>query len=448
MALPDRGGCRCLLACALLFALALLPPPAVAEGADTSEFSVPVNKSRLLRLDRPFAHVAVGNPDIADVMPMTDRSVYVLGKQPGTTTLSVYDRNKQPITLRDLEVTPDVDGLKRKLHELMPGAPIEVRAVNSAVVLSGMVAGPEQVGRAVAVAEHYAPKNVTNLMRVAGANQVMLSVKVAEVTRTVARDLGLKPNFTGGDFVFRTLDPVNLANFAAAELFSRNSWGTLDFLFDALEQKGVVKVLAEPNLIAMSGDTANFLAGGEFPVPVAQNTVGSTLAITVEFKKFGVSLAFTPTVLEGGMVNMIVSPEVSQIDRNNSVQFSGFTIPGLSTRRATTTVELKDGQSFAIAGLLQSDFTDSVRQVPGIGEVPVLGALMRSTDFQRRESELVIIVTPHLVRPVAAGSLSAPTDRLTLPSALDLILLGRPEGALADAGSGAGLTGLYGHIVK
>jgi pilus assembly protein CpaC len=439
-----------LLALSLL-ALPLLAP-ATSAHAQGAAFEVSINKARLLRLDTPFSHAAIGNPEIADLVPMTDRSVHVVGKTPGATTLSLYDRAKQLITVHELVVTADVDGLKRKLHELMLDQPVEVRAVGGAIVLSGTVTNTEQAGRALALAEHFAPKKVTNLLRVGGSQQVMLAVRVAEVSRSVARELGVKPSFTSGDFTFATLDPLDLGRFAAARLVTSGAWGTLDMLFDALEEKGVVKMLAEPNLIALSGDTANFLAGGEFPIPVAQGATGGGIAITVEFKKFGVGLAFTPTVLGDGLINLVVSPEVSQIDRTNAVTLSGFSIPGLATRRATTTVELRAGQSFAIAGLLQNDFQDQVRQLPGIGEIPVLGALFRSSEFQRRETELVIIVTPHLVRPVMAGALAAPTDGFLPPSDADLFLMGRVvsprSGALIPPlPPGASLTGRYGYLV-
>ena len=433
-----RGFC-----CALFFALTLVLS-APGHGTEPDELIVTVNKSRLLRLEHPFAHVAVGNPAIADIMPMTDHSIYVLGKTPGTTTLSLFDHNKQLQTVLELSITPDVDGLKRKLHELMPLDPIEVRTIGDSVVLSGTTISSDHAGRALALAENYAPKKVTNLLRVVGSQQVMLAVKVAEVNRTVTRALGVKPNITVGDFSFSTLDPVDASRFGLAQLT-----GAFAMQIDALEQKGLVKVLAEPNLIALSGDTANFLAGGEFPVPIAQGTSGG-IAITVEFKKFGVGLAFTPTVLEGGLINLRVSPEVSEIDRTNSVIVSGFSIPGLSTRRATTTVELHDGQSFAIAGLLQSDFQDQIRQLPGLGNVPILGALARSSDFQRSETELVIIVTPHLVHPVAEGGLASPIDSFAPPSDLDIFLNGRVEGQFpkTQETAGAGLAGHYGYMLK
>lgn len=472
-----RSACRRLLLATATVAAVSLPawPVLAAQPAaqrpqqpatasfHAGDMSVPVNKSQVLNVDRPFSGLSVGNPDIADVVALSNRSIYVLGKKMGTTNLAVYGAAKELIAVVDINVTHDVEGLKSRLHDLMPGQPIEVRAVNDAVVLSGAVSSPEMANRALSVASRFAPDKVTNMLRVRGSQQVMLSVRVAEVTRTVARELGLKPSFStnGGEFSYATIDPLDLSRYAAALVRATTDWMTLDFLIDALEEKGLVKVLAEPNLVAMSGDTANFLAGGEFPIPVAQNTTGNNnLAITVEFKQFGVSLAFTPTVVDGDVINLVVNPEVSQIDELHSVVLSGFRIPGLSTRRATTTVQLRDGQSFAIAGLLQSDFNDTIRQLPGIGEVPVVGALFRSSAFQRRETELVIIVTPHLVQPVSASALVAPTDGFIPPSSVDLFLMGRVEApasgtvvptqtsAVLGAQAGGGLTGPYGHIIK
>ena len=204
---------------------------------------------------------------------------------------------------------------------------------------------------------------------------------------------------------------------------------------DALERKGVVTTLAEPTLVAMSGESASFLAGGEFPVPVAQGGGGTTngnTSITVEFKPFGVSLAFTPTVLDDGVINLVVAPEVSSIDPSASINVNGLTIPGLQTRRAKTTLELRDGQSFAIAGLLRNDFQSTVRQFPLLGSIPIIGTLFRSTGFQKQETELVIIVTPRLVRPVPAGQMKVPTDRVRPPSELDLFLNGRTDSAVGS----------------
>ena len=421
-----------------------------AMAAD--EMVVPLNKSQVLKLDQPFQQVSVGNPEIADVVALSDRSVYVLGKKIGATNVTVYGTTHQPLAVVDVTVSYDVEALKSRLHDLLPGEPVEVRAGHDSLILSGLVTTNQQLGRALAVAERYAPTHVTNLLRVRGAQQVMLSVKVAEVSRNTVRELGLKPNINAHDFVYGTLDPINTALFGTASASVRSRIGTYDLMIDALDQKGAVKILAEPNLICLSGDTANFLSGGEFPIPVAQNTSNGFNTITIEFKQFGVSLAFTPTVLDGNLISLVVSPEVSQLDYTNALILNGFSIPGLSTRRASTTVELRDGQSFAVAGLIQNDFTDQVRQLPGLGEVPVLGALFRSSNFQNQQTELVITITPHLVHAVGADQLAAPTDTFTGPSDAQLFLQGKVEGNPArralGAQAGGGLDGTYGHIIR
>lgn len=438
-----------------------------SESRHAGEFIVPVNKSQVLRLDVAFADLLVGNAEIADVLALTDRSIYVLGKQPGSTSLTVYGRNRELIAVMDLVVTVDVAGLKARLFELMPDEQIEVRAVGESVILSGRVSSSVRVQRALDVAERYAPEKVTNLMSVTGSQQVMLAVRFAEVQRRVVKELGLNSQISGDDFAISVGDALLNGVFSASAFATGSAtFGiggvTLDFLFDALEEKGVVKTLAEPNLIALSGDTASFLAGGEFPVPVAQETSGGQTTITIEFKEFGVALAFTPTVLDDGLINVVVNPEVSRIDPTNSVTIQGFDIPGLTTRRATTTVELRDGQSFAIAGLIQSDFEDTVRQLPLLSDVPVLGALLRSSDFQNQQTELVIIVTPHLVQPApSASALATPADNFVPPSEADIWLYGRIEspesGALGAGASGAnalaiseagGVQGSYGYIIK
>lgn len=436
----------------------------VGESRHAGEFIVPVNKSQVLRLDVPFADLLVGNAEVADVLALTDRSIYVLGKKPGSTSLTVYGRNKSLIAVMDLVVTVDVEGLKARLFELMPEEEIEVRAVNQSVILSGSVSSSVRLKRALEVAERYAPEQVTNLLSVTGSQQVMLAVRFAEVQRRVVKELGLNTQVSGSDFAVTVGDALQSGVFSPTAIATGSvTFGigaaTIDMLFDALEQKGVVKTLAEPNLIALSGDTASFLAGGEFPVPVAQNTDEGQSTITIEFKEFGVALAFTPTVLDDQLINVVVSPEVSRIDPTNAVTIQGFEIPGLTTRRATTTVELRDGQSFAIAGLIQSDFQDTVRQFPLLGDVPVLGALLRSSDYQNAQTELVIIVTPHLVQPAPGGSLVTPADNFVPPSDSDIWLFGRIESptsgmtpsnaanalAINEAG---GVQGAYGHIIK
>jgi pilus assembly protein CpaC len=463
---------RCALA--LMLGCALGAAPAHANltrepGKHAGEFIVPVNQSQILRLDVPFTDVMVGNAAIADVLPMTDQTIYVLGKEVGTTSVTFYAKDKKLVAIANLTVAPDIEGLKARLFELMPDEKIQVRPVNGALVLSGGVSGAGRMTQILAVAERYAPGKITNLLSVKGSQQVMLAVRFAEVSRSVVKDLDLSTRAFGNNFSLTTGSRIPsvgalaapIAGFASGALIGTVGNTALSVLFDALEKKGLVKTLAEPNLIALSGDTASFLAGGEFPVPVAQAQSGGGTTITVEFKQFGVSLSFTPTVLDEGLINIVVAPEVSRIDKTRSVSIvPGLDpIPGLTTRRAKTTVELRDGQSFAIAGLIQNDFQDTVSQFPGLGDVPVLGALMRSSDFERGETELVIIVTPHLVKPAPAASMALPSDRFVPPSDMDLFLFGRTESkasgaagqpaprALGLPGAG-GIDGPYGHIIK
>lgn len=475
-----------LLALAAVFALSAARPLAaqtqniLIESDDSKhagEFVIAINKSQILKLDVPFQDILVGNPEIADVLPLTDRSVYVLGKELGSTNLTIYAANKRLIAVVDLVVSVDIEGLKARLYELMPNERIEVRPANGSVILSGAVSGSVHLARVLAVAERYAPDMVTNLLSVKGSQQVLLEVRFAEISRTASKQLGLntqvfgdKFSVTSGSALIGALTGFGIPQFAsdafaAGEVNLTAGSANINFLFDALEEKGVVKTLAEPNLIAMSGDTASFLAGGEFPVPVSQNqrsggdAGGSSSAISIEFKEFGVSLSFTPTVLENGLINLVVSPEVSRLDRSVTVNVGNLSIPGLSTRRAKTTVELRDGQSFAIAGLIQNDFEDTVRQFPILADLPIIGALLRSSEFKRNESELVIIVTPHLVQPAPAGSLKTPVDDFMPPTTADLFLMGKtegsarsvlgsPSGRILSAAEAGGIDGKYGHIIK
>jgi pilus assembly protein CpaC len=437
----------------------ITPQPSVQA---TRTLAVPLNKSQVLRVSQPVTRVTVGNADIADVQPLSDHSFYVLGKAIGTTNVTVYGENGELLAVVDVLIGGDLEGVKAALHANMPGTAIDVRAVNDTIALGGVVDSPAKIAQAVEIAKHFVDKDkaVINNLRLKGTQQVMLQVKIAEMQRSVSKDLGFKPFLSAGKttsttnptgFSLSTLDPVNLSNFALAAGRAVAGNFTFALAIDALEERGAVKILAEPNLVAMSGDTANFLAGGEFPVPVSQNTSAGVPTVTVEFKPFGVSLAFTPTVIDGELINLVVAPEVSQLDKTNAVTFSGFTIPGISTRRAKTTVELRDGQSFAIAGLLSSDFTDDMRGLPGVMDVPVLGALFRSSQYQRNETELVVIVTPKLVQPVAAGSLAAPTDTFVPPSDTQFFLNGKtenPDSSLTSRMNGGGLTGQYGYILR
>jgi pilus assembly protein CpaC len=435
----------------------------MASDLQTAQtLNLPLNKSQVVSIDQPIGTIAVGNPEIADTVVLTRHSFYVLGKKAGTTNVAIYAQGgKQLLTMVDVTVGTDIEGIKGALYDLLPHETVNVRPVNDGVSLNGTLSSPSKVAQAVEVAKRFVPSgHVINDLRVTGAQQVMLQVKVAEMQRSVSKNLSFKPfvsptsgNLANSGFAFSTLDPIKLSQFAVAAGQVVSGPFTITMFIDALEERGAVKVLAEPNLIAMSGDTASFLAGGEFPVPVAQtfSGAGSVPTITVVFKPFGISLSFTPTVIDGDLINLAVAPEVSQLDQANSVTIQNFVIPGISTRRAKTTVELRDGQSFAIAGLLSSNFKDQMRGVTGLMDIPVLGALMRSTEYQRDETELVIIVTPRLVQPATPTALLAPTDSFVPPSEAELFLLGRSEGAsegvIPASGSG-GLSGKYGHIIR
>ena len=450
-------------AAALVAAQPAMAQVSVADGLTAGSLEVPVNKSQVVRADRAYSKALIGNPEIADIVPISQTSVYVLGKKPGTTSLTLYDRANRLIAVLDVVVGPDVSTLKRQLSELMPGAGVSARMSNESVILEGMVRNAVEADKAVQIAETYAPGKVVNLISLGSAQQVMLEVRFAEVKRNalvqigvdwgVLSDRGKLDGVSGSGAQTRPIldDDGNVIGRQILVGAISDSFGIIsrsfralgtnfDIQLDALERKGFVTTLAEPTLVALSGETASFLAGGEFPVPVVQTAGGSSngsggVAFTVEFKPFGVSLAFTPTVLADGVINMVVSPEVSSIDPSASIVVNGLSIPGLQTRRAKTVVELRDGESFALAGLLRKDFQDTIRQVPLLGSLPIIGTLFRSTGFQHEQSELVIIVTPRLVAPVKAGTLKVPTDRVGPPNEADLLLNGRTDTGVPPFGS-------------
>ena len=445
-----------LLGAAAMIAVGAAQPAAaqitVASGVHAGELEVPVNKSQVIRADRPYSKALIGNPEIADIVPVSDTSVYVLGKKTGTTSLTLYDRSNRLIAVLDIVVGPDVMTLKRQLSDLMPGDVVSARMSNDSVILEGMVSNAVAADKAVQIAETYAPGKVVNLLGIGSSQQVMLEVRFAEVKRSALKQIGLGTFVKGdrfegviggdasltpdtedtdndddsGEGIFQLGSITN--SFAIISRTFRAFGADFNVTLDALERKGAITTLAEPTLVALSGETASFLAGGEFPIPVAQAGAGGTgTTITVEFKPFGVSLAFTPTVLADGVINMVVQPEVSSIDPTASVTINNLTVPGLQTRRAKTVVEMRDGESFAMAGLIRKDFQDTVRQVPLLGSIPIIGTLFRSTGFQNEQTELVIIVTPRLVQPARAGMVKAPTDRVGPPNEADLFLNGRTD---------------------
>ncbi|HEY2052265.1 MAG TPA: type II and III secretion system protein family protein [Caulobacteraceae bacterium] len=428
---------------------------------------VGAGKSQVLQLPGPYADVMVADPKIADVVPLNSQSVYVVGKALGGTAITIYGPARRLMAAVNVEVSPDIDSFKARLHEILPDENrIAVRPANHSLVLSGTVSSPAVLQQVLTLAESYSPGKIVNMLSVEGVQQVMLSVRFVEMDRNAAKNFRVNLESTGSN-VFHIMTGDTIVNNAGslADTFGHIAGlfriGHLDLtvLFDALETKGLIKTLAEPNLTTMSGDTANFLAGGEYPVPVNSLPagVGGAQYVTVEFKQFGIALAFTPTILKDGLINMEVNPEVSAIDPTLTVNIGGVTIPGLKIRRAHATVELRDGESFTLAGLLANDYQDTIRQFPFVGDVPVLGALLRSTGYQRDETELVIVVTPHLVTP-RRGYVATPADNFVPPSDFELFLMGAMRGRAenlapedrvlmsADPTKG-GVEGPHGHVL-
>ena len=441
----------------------------VVQGNLSSTLNVPMNRAVVVESDVPFAELSIANPAIADISSLSDRTIYVLGKAPGITTLTILDGNGRLITNVDVRVAADVTEFKERLQQILPGEKIEVRTANDGIVLSGTVSSAQRLQRALDLAERYAPERVSNLMSVSGVQQVMLKVRFAEMQRTVSKslqsslatggsvlggDLGLElgtGNATASaavDSVAQKLSPSS--NAGGAVLFGFNAGGLeVGILLEALESKGVVRTLAEPNLTALSGQEANFLAGGEYPVPVPQDDG----TISIEYRPFGIELNFTPRVVDGDLVNLELEASVSSIDPANGIDLNNLRVDAFRTRSTSTTVELRDGESFAVAGLLQDDFRDTVGQIPWLGDIPVLGALFRSADYSRQQSELVVIVTPHLVTPTRGEALALPTDRVTPPSEKDLFLFGRTTAESAPRRGAAGevakqdFSGSYGYVM-
>lgn len=438
------------------------------EGSTSTALTVPMNRAVVVEAEKPFGQLSIANPGIADISTLSDRTIYVLGKAPGRTTLTLLGPEGQLITNVDVQVTLDVAEFKERLKQILPNENIEVRTANDGIVLSGVVSSIASLDRALDLAERYAPQRVSNLMGVGGTQQVMLKVRFAEMQRSVGKQLngGLlfnSSNAVGGVGTGSLLTRANPAvagqniidngfnvspNLAGGAIVGFSIGGVqLNAMLEALESKGLVRSLAEPNLTALSGQEAKFLAGGEYPIPVSRDEEG----ISIEYKPFGVELAFTPRVVDGDVINLSLNAAVSSIDSTVTVQNGGFSVNAFRRRETETTVEVRDGESFAIAGLLQDDFRDNSDQLPWLGDIPILGALFRSAEYQRNQSELVIIVTPHLVTPTRGEALALPTDRVRPPTEAQLFLFGKTAGL----GSGPAAevakqdySGSYGYVME
>ncbi len=454
------------------------PATVIPEAQRPSKVSLAVGKSIIIRSTTPVKRVSLAAPEIADFVLLSPTQVYLIGKAPGITNVTLWEDSRIS-AIYDLEVGPDVSRLREKLHEILPTErDLQAIATHGSITLSGTISSTANLSQALALAGAYAPEGkVINMVQVAGIHQVMLEVRVAEMSRSLMKRLGFNMNvLRKDDFGVSLLDgltklvgegeanlltpgaPYSIFVSPAVNALFRITEGNTTWtgFIDALREDGLIKILAEPTLIALSGQTANFLAGGEFPIPVPQG-LGT---VAIDYKTFGVGLSFTPTVLSEDKISVNVTPEVSEVDFSTAVLLEGFVVPGVTTRRASTTIELADGQSFAIAGLLRENIREVFSKFPLLGSVPILGALFRSSSFQKNETELIIIVTPHLVKPLDLKKQSLPTDAYVEPDWFEFYFLGLMQGkkkepagtnratpAPTHLGKKGGLEGEFGHVI-
>ena len=481
--LMHRGTASIIIAVLLVFsARSWAAASVLPDTQEPRRLQIVSGKSIILRSSAPIKRISIGIPLIVDFVLLSPREIYITGNITGTTNMILW-QDKKVAAIYDVDVVYDISCLKQKLQEVLPNeTDIRVIATRDSITLSGTVSSTTNLSQALSLAESYAgyvikkvktstkqgkgitkkkgkynestvekdiewvreARKVCNLLQVAGVQQVMLEVRMAEISRTLTKRLGINFNYArSGEFGVGLLGGLTQlvqpddAHLLAGPLgirvspavnalfrFNKGSTTTWTGFIDALKEDGLVKILAEPTLIALSGQSASFLAGGEFPIPMV-------LAETAEvvFKSYGVQLSFTPTVLSETKISIKVQAEVSELDFSLAVQFGGYVVPGLSTRRAATVVELDDGQSFAIAGLLKETIQEKVSKFPLLGDIPILGALFRSKAFQRQETELIIIVTPHLVKPLDLAKQTLPTDFYIEPDDAEFYIGGWMEGA-------------------
>jgi pilus assembly protein CpaC len=488
-------------------------PVTNVTGVKMLNVQVPLNKSRLVRINSSIETISQSNERIAGLTVFTPNQILVQGNSLGTTNIYIWNKGDQLMQIVNVEVTHDLETLKLKLHELLPGEKIEVRSSQRNIILSGQVSSLDKMQAAVDIAQSFLPPSnrsgqvlpttqapaspspgqggtsinvssgnqnqsqrqglqVINLLSVSGAQQVMLEVKVAEIDRTLARQLdvqfaALHPsnNFSfgalnGGGTIF----PLN--NILAPNPHSINAAGLFlsavsgDFIFnltvDAAKDQDLAKILAEPTLTTLSGQEAKFISGGEFPIPVAQATTGGTGSITVEFKEFGISLKCLPVVLDSGRINLNMNVSVSELSQDAAVvsDIAGtdlkFSIPSLTKREASSTLELADGQTMSIAGLISDSLRENINKFPGLGDLPVLGTLFRSSKFLKKQTELVIFVTPKLAKSVLQSQIRLPTDSFVEPGDRDFYIFGSMENLKTVppvASNSGGLDGQFGHAL-
>ena len=405
-----------------------------------------VGKSQCIDCLVPISRVSVGDPDIADVVVISPKQILINAKAPGVTNVILWGSDDNCYKTFDVHISADIVQLKRKLKEVLPYEDIKTHASADSIILSGEVSSIVCLSTALELAKPFAPKEkLVNLLEVGGVQQVMLEVRVAEMGRKLMRKIGINFDYFSSDFMISYLNDLTTGKNLTFNYFSGSK--SLTGLIDALKTEGMIKILAKPTLITVSGQEAKFLAGGEFPVPVPS---GWNM-VAIEWKQYGVELQFTPRVLSNDRISISVLPCVSELDYEHSVEFWGFVIPALTSRHASTTIELDDGQSFAIAGLLKDDIYEDIQRFPVLGDIPILGVLFRSSEFKKRETELVIIVTPHLVKPLDMAKQTLPTDGYVEPDDFDFYIMGLIEGVPKEERSPAlceneGFEGEFGHI--
>ncbi len=431
--------------------------------------SLDAGKSIIIRSEAPIVRVSSANPDVAVVTGLSPTQVYVTGKATGVTSITLWQAEDKVAAVYEVEVAPDVSRIREKIQRLFPDEKgLRVSATSDSTTLSGTVSSAAVLSQVVALVEAYGGEKskVINMVQVSGVHQILIEVRVAEMSKTLTKQLTIDlVGIAGSSFAATslgglaslstlTLPPTSLSQTIApnTNAFFHITGGkySLTGFLDALKEDGLIKLLAEPTLMALSGQTATFHSGGQFPVPIPQG-LGS---VAIEYKDYGVALAFTPTVLDDNKISMVVSPTVSELDYANAVTISGTTVPALTDRKVSTVIELADGQSFAIAGLLQDDITETIAKYPVLGDLPGLGPLFRSAAFQRKETELVVIVTPHLVKPLELKNQPLPTDRYVEPSDRDFFLRGLLQGCeratpppICNGAGAAGLEGEFGHAL-
>lgn len=438
----------------ILLACGLALPAFAAAPPETPEvISIVVNKSTVINSDIKVTRISLASQDLVNMVLISPRQIYLTAKELGSTSLTLWS-GSEVAKVYDLVVTPDVTRLKRLIHETMPGETgIRVLASGSSITLAGTVSSTEQLSRALVLAEAEAKDNVVNLLSVDGIHQVLLEVRVAEMSRSVTKQIGFNFAAIGSNFSIFSLvnslasynpedgylvggDKVNVMGSYTSGSYS------LYGMLNALKANGLVRMLAEPNLTCVSGESAEFLVGGEVPIPMP----GSLGTVGVDYKPFGIGLKFKATVLSSGRINLQVNPEVSELDYSRTLPVSGYEIPTISTRRANTVVELGDGQSFMIAGLISDTLRENSNKLPGLGEIPMLGNLFSSKDFASNKTELVVLVTAHLAKPVDMAAQTLPTDGFKEPDDTEFYLFGLLEGQGDSkggrvSGNGAGPSG-------